>query len=104
MHRITIDQWVFDSEEEFSSDCPAASAIFERADAEAKADAVPWFFESGYANFKAGTAHAAFTSYRTPEYAGFALDISASKAPDGSWTCAATKNIPPHADRDAKNQ
>jgi hypothetical protein len=92
MHKVAIDQWRFDSEEEFSSDCPAGPAILNFAETEAKTDGIQWFYESGHANFKAGTAEATFTSYRTPEYAGFSLSVSASKAPDGNWKCAATKN------------
>lgn len=93
MKRITLDTWQFESEDDFASGCDAASLILRRAEDEAAADNLGWFFETAYANFKAGTASATFTSYVTPEYKGFLLAISASKDANGRWSCTIAKKI-----------
>lgn len=93
MNRITLETWTFDDEDDFASGCDAASHILRRAEEEAAADNLGWHFEKAYANFKAGTASATFTSYRTPEYIGFQLAISASKDESGRWKCSISKKI-----------
>lgn len=93
MQRITGDTWQFESEDDFSSGCSAGPSILRRAEEEAAIDKLGWFFEKAYANFKAGTASATFTSFVTPEYKGFLLAISASKDASGCWKCSVTKKI-----------
>jgi hypothetical protein len=93
MKRIAGETWQFDDEDDFSSGCDAGPLILKRAEEEAAADNLGWFFEKAYANFKAGTASASFTSYVTPEYQGFLLAISATKDAAGRWSCAVTKKV-----------
>lgn len=95
MKRITGETWKFDDEDDFSSGCDAGPMILRRAEEEAAADKLGWFFETAYANFKAGTASATFTSYVTLEYKGFLLAISASKDAAGLWNCTVQKKVAP---------
>lgn len=96
MKKIMIDTWRLESEEELLSDFEAGPAVIRLAESEGKTDDLHWFFESAYVNYKAGTASLFFTSYKTPEYAGFALTVKATKRQDGTWTYSVTKKNRPN--------